>query len=401
MTILGNSIVGVLLLYLLLAPTELAAVRFTPSEISGVSKLILAQSLAPYAMQDEYPEHLPIDTGNTLHQARLTYTLDADLELMLDKIYDRYEPDYGAFVAIDAHTGAVIAMKSFIKEDELWGNLALRASFPAASVFKVVTAAAALDRDLLEPDSVLRYNGKRTSLYKKQVLRHKDNKWTRRPTLKKAFAESINTVFARIGIYTVGADSLETYARRFAFNVPVDTDIYFETGTTEIENDEWTIAEAASGYTRSNTLSPLHGAMMAAAIVGDGEMMLPYVVSIATDQWGVPLYLARPQSLGRPISNATAGELQELMHETVRRGSARKSFRRFFKGEFENMSVGGKTGSLSGKSPAGRYDWFVGYATDGDRKIGYASLTINKEYWTVKSHYVARKFIEAAFNKDG
>lgn len=392
---------GALFLYSALLPVELAAVRFTPSEISGVDKNLLAQSLTPYALENEFPDHLPISAGPRLHEATLRYTFEPELNQMLQRIYERYKPDYGAFTAIDAETGAVIAMKSFVKDDEPWGNLALRNSFPAASVFKLITAAAALDRDLLQPSSVLRYNGKSTSLYKKQVLHHKDNKWTRRPTLKKAFADSVNVVFARIGIYTLGADSLNAYAQRFGFNTEVFTDVDFDTGVTDINTDQWRIAESASGYTNTNTLSPLHGAMLASAVINDGTMMAPYLVTAATDGWGVPLYLAYPEKLGAPISPDTAKELQELMRETVQRGSARKSFRNFMKGDYKDISVGGKTGSLTGHSPAGKYDWFVGYAASAGRRIGFASLTINKEYWTVKAHYVARKFIEAAFRNAG
>jgi peptidoglycan glycosyltransferase len=387
--------------YLAVLPVELGAVRYTPSQISGVDRTVVARTLTPYAQQNQFPEQIAIDTGDRVHDARLTYTLDSNLNEFLDNIYARYKPDYGAFVALDASTGAVLAMKSFIKGDEPWGNLTLRNSYPAASVFKVITAAASLDQDLLEPNSVLRYNGKKTSLYKSQVLRHKDNKWTRRPTLKSAFAESINTVFARIGIYILGASQLDNYAHRFKFNTEVMTDFDFETGLTEIVDDEWRIAESASGYTRTNTLSPMHGAMLAGAVINDGQMMLPFIVEIATDPWGVPLYLDNPKVLDSPISSATAAELRQLMGETVRRGSARKSFSKFFKGEFENLEVGGKTGSLTGRMPAGKYDWFIGYAASGDKKIGFASLTINKEYWTVKAHYVARKFIEVAFSRAG
>ena len=383
--------------YLVVLPVELGAVHYTPSQISGVGRAVVARTLTPYAQQNQFPEQISINAGDQVHDARLTYTLDSKLNTFLDNIYARYKPDYGAFVALDASTGAVLAMKSFIKDDEPWGNLTLRNSYPAASVFKVITAAASLDQDLLEPNSVLRYNGKKTSLYKSQVLRHKDNKWTRRPTLKSAFAESINTVFARIGIFTLGAGQLDNYAHRFRFNTDVMTDFDFETGLTEIVDDEWRIAESASGYTRTNTLSPMHGAMLAGAVVNDGQMMLPFMIEIATDPWGVPLYLDNPKVLGTPITPATAAELRQLMRETVQRGSARKSFRNFFRGEFKNLDVGGKTGSLTGLAPAGKYDWFVGYAASGDRKIGYASLTINKEYWTVKAHYVARKFIEVAF----
>ncbi len=387
--------------YLSVLPVQLGAVRFTPSEISGVNRSIVSQSLTPYIHEGEFPEWLALDTGTRVHEARLTYTIDPELNEFLDKIYDRYKPDYGAFVALDASTGAVIAMKSFTKEDEHWGNLALRNSYPAASVFKLITAAASLDQDLLTPASVLRYNGKKTSLYKSQVLRHKDNKWTRRPTLKAAFAESINPVFARIGVYMLGANQLESYAQRFGFNTEVDTDLEFETGLTEILEDEWRIAESASGYTRTNTLSPLHGAMLAGAIANEGRIMVPYIVELATDGWGVPLYLEQPAVLSEPVTAETAAELRQLMRETVRRGSARKSFKKFFKGNFEDLDVGGKTGSLTGRMPAGKCDWFVGYAIHGDKKISYASLTVNKEYWTVKAHYVARKFIETAFANIG
>ena len=387
--------------YLLVLPVELGAVRFTPSEISGVDRSLVSETLTPYVHQGEFPETLALDTGSLVHEARMTYTLDPGLNEFLDKIYARYKPDYGAFVALDASTGAVLAMKSFIKDGEPWGNLTLLNSYPAASVFKVITAAASLDQGLLTPASVLRYNGKKTSLYKSQVLKHKDNKWTRRPTLKSAFAQSINPVFARIGVYMLGADQLDNYAHRFGFNSVVDTDLEFETGLTDIQEDEWRIAESASGYTRSNPLSPLHGAMLAGAIANEGQIMVPYIVELATDGWGVPLYLDHPAVLSEPISPQTASELRQLMRETVRRGSARKSFKKFFKGSFEDLDVGGKTGSLTGRMPAGKYDWFVGYAIQGGKRVSFASLTINKEYWTVKAHYVARKFLEVAFSEDG
>ena len=385
-----------LFFYLTVLPVELDAVRVTPSELSGVNKPELAAALGPFINSNDFPNEVPIDVGSQVHDARLSYSFDPKLVSTLEKIYQRYKPDYGAFAAIDASTGAVLALNSYVKDGTPWGNLTLRNTYPAASVFKTITAAAALDQNLLEPDTVLRYNGKKTSLYKKQVFKHKDNKWTRRPTLAKAFAESINTVFARIGIYMVGADYLNDYAQRFGFNTEIDSDLEFSTGLTEINEDEWRIAESASGYTRTNTLSPLHGAMLASAIVNDGKMMLPYLVEQATDQWGIPLYLNQQETLGQPISATTARKLRKLMRETVQRGSARKSFRKFFQGQFEQAAVGGKTGSLTGRSPAGKYDWFVGYAELGNKRIGFASLTINKEYWTVKSSYVARKFIETA-----
>jgi len=83
------------------------------------------------------------------------------------------------------------------------------------------------------------------------------------------------------------------------------------------------------------------------------------------------------------------------MQATVKRGSARKPFRGFFKGPRSDVEVGGKTGTLTGQNPRGRNDWFVGYAKHGDRDIAFAALCVNIEKWTVKSGRVARLVIEA------
>ena len=66
--------------------------------------------------------------------------------------------------------------------------------------------------------------------------------------------------------------------------------------------------------------------------------------------------------------------------------------------KFTDGKVTGKTGSLTGMSPKGRHDWFVGYGVAADgRRIAFASLIINKEKWYVRSSYVARKFLEHYF----
>jgi len=100
------------------------------------------------------------------------------------------------------------------------------------------------------------------------------------------------------------------------------------------------------------------------------------------------------QSAEQIISVSTARALRSLMTETTRIGSARKSFRGLNKYKvYKGMEIGGKTGSLTGYSPKGRHDWFVGYAEKDGRKIAYASLIVNKEKWYVRSAYVARQFI--------
>ncbi len=393
-----NLFAAAMCLYLAVLPVALTATRFTPSQISGIDIQVVANTLAASVNSSDFPQHLEFETSSGKYDAKITYTFDRTLQDFVEAIYQRYAPDHGAFVALDAERGSVLAMTSYSKNPSDLGNLNLRATYPAASVFKLITAAAALDRGLVEPESVMPFNGKSTSLYKKQVFKLVQNKWTRKPTLRKAFAQSMNPVFARLGVFSVGAESLNSYASDFGFNDIIQSDMFFDTGSTNISPDQWRVAESASGFTLSNTLSPIHGAMLASAAVNAGRMAEPYVVESITDRRGVPLFVREVKVREPSISAAAAEKLRVLMRETVRTGSARKSFRKFFRGEFKDVEVGGKTGSLTGDSPAGRYDWFVGYAVAGPRKIAFASLTINKEYWTVKSAYVARRFIEQAFS---
>jgi beta-lactamase class D len=86
-----------------------------------------------------------------------------------------------------------------------------------------------------------------------------------------------------------------------------------------------------------------------------------------------------------------------MMQSTISIGSARKSFRGFHKNHLQNVTIGGKTGSLTGFKPKGKYDWFVGFGEQGDRKIAFAMLCINKEKWYVKSTRFAREVLEFYF----
>ncbi len=387
-----------LLFYLTIIPSKLAAVRFERLAIFGIDQSLISSVLTDHLRRNEYPETLSLSGRRQVYEARVTYTLDSEVQERIEKLYRRYRPDYAAFVAMEPTTGEIIALASWAKNPSGLGNLALRSNYPAASVFKVVTAAAAIDQGKIDPDTILPFNGKRTSLYKRQVFRHRDTKWTRRPTLTEAFAQSINPVFARIGVFQLGSETLLEYADRFAFNREFAGDVIVSPSVISLSSeDEWALAEAASGFTRDNTLSPWHGAMLASAIVNDGVMIQPSIVKALNDEFGVPLYTNEPRVFASTITPQTAKKLQRLMRETVMRGSARSGFRGFFRGQFRDVEVGGKTGSLTGLSPKGRNDWFVGYAKSGDKKLAYASLTVNEERWTVKSAYVARKVIEAYF----
>ena len=357
----------------------------------------VANSITPLVRENKYPEKVSLKTGNMTVEALVEYNFDPQFKQHIDELLTSYKPDFAAVVAIEPTTGNILALSSFVRDGEPVGNLTVHSGFPAASLFKIVTATAVLDQGVATPNTLYEYNGKDTSLYKKNVLRHKRNKWTRTVTLANAFGRSINTVFGRMGVFEVGGDALIDYSKVFGFDDSLPFDLVVNPSQVEIDpKDEWQIAEAASGYTKSITISPLHAAMIMAAIVNDGLMVEPRLIKDAYYLDG-PLLYSSTQNSRQILESSTAQDMRVLMRDTIKKGSARKRFRGFFKGEYANLDVGGKTGSLTGNNPRGRTEWFVGYGDSGTRQIAVAAVVVNKEKWQIKPSSLTRKILEEYF----
>ncbi len=389
------------------------AIGFTWFSISthffGKKRLFLTKTNLADEIQEagavfQLPKEIQIENPNLpagKKTVALEYTFDPELQTQAEELFKDFRPDYGAIVVMDATTGRILAMTSYSdhpKSVHALGNLALRATFPSASVFKVVTAAAAIAEKNYSPNTIIPFDGLNHTLYRKNISQTRYNKYTRYMTLRDAFAHSVNTVFGKIGAMTVGATGLRDYANRFGFNRKIASDLPIQQGQALIPEDMLGLAEAASGFTKDNRMSPMQGAMIAAAVAHDGLMMEPYAIQSAKTQDGTLIYQGESKPGAQVIDAHTAEEIREMMRETVHSGTSRKAFRSFFKGDFVGLDVGGKTGSLSGDDPPGKYDWFVGYASGGTNKIAISALSIHGKYWKVKSAYLARKIVERYFH---
>lgn len=360
-----------------------------------VERSQVAQSVGPALKQGTFPTE--VDLGKR-GRAVAQYTLDTFHQGKVEKLLQQYRPDYGAFVALDALTGKVLVLVSYNHGKQTSENLALKASFPAASIFKIVTAAAALDQGVLSADTVIPFNGASHTLYRRNVTDQSVGRWTRQITLRDAFARSVNTVFAKIGMFVLEPLQLKDYAERFHFNKDIASDVPIERGQFELDATEpWGIGEVASGFNRVSSMSPLQGALIASAVANDGLMMEPYIVENLSLS-GQPVYQATPRSASTTMKVETAVELRRLMGETIRTGTSRQAFRTLLsKPKYKSLEIGGKTGSLKGLSPKGKCDWFVGFVRGADKRIAIAALTVNEDLWRVKASYLARVFVEEYF----
>lgn len=362
-------------------------------------RIKIAEALREPLSRLEFPEELTVDLEDGRIDARATYTLDPDLQAQADKLLQRYRPDYGAVFMMDAKTGRVLAFSSFQRDSKTPVNLITRATYPAASTFKIVTASAAIDGKGLSPSYKIRFNGGNYTLYKKNVLSDRINRWTRTITLRDAFARSYNTAFGRLSLENLKPEDINEYATRFMFNQEIPADFPVDMGIATVPAEKgFELTEVASGYTKNNRMSPVQGAMIAATIVNDGRMVMPYVVDKLIDSNGKEIHTGETIDNGAVISTDSALDLRELMEATVISGTSRKSFRPLVRGKkYRELEFGGKTGHLTGDNPRGRVDWFIGYGQDENRRIAIAALTVNKEFWTVKSAELAKQLFHRSF----
>jgi cell division protein FtsI/penicillin-binding protein 2 len=330
---------------------------------------------------------------------KVVTTLDTNLQEKLTAGLDRKNSRYVAIVVMDPGNGRVLAMVGFDKANPQ-SNLCLRSIFPAASIFKIVTAAAAVETCGFRADTRLHFRGYKHTLYKSQ-LNEKIDRWSTEVEFADSFAQSINSVFGSIGIHRLGKDTLQRYAQAFAFNQPIAFELPVEPSRIAIDAEPYHLAEIASGFNNDTTLSPLHGAMIAAAILNEGRMIAPTIVERVSDGEGKLLYAPREQWQSKAISPQTAATMARLMETTVESGTARRTFRGSSKvPALAHLDIGGKTGSISSRDNEVRFDWFVGFAKDrtGSGRLALAVVVGHEKYIGIKSTQYARMAFTQYFN---
>ncbi len=290
--------------------------------------------------------------------------LDMKYQKWVEKRLSRSMALAAVAVALDPLSGRILALATY-NQDSSRPEAFFWKAYPAASLFKVVTAAAALESARLNPDSVLTYTGRAHTLYRRD-LKDKTYRWSNRVSLEKAFARSINSVFGKIGIHKLGRPLLLETGTAFFFNLPLPCEIPMETSLLNIPEEDYGIAEIASGFNRKTLLSPVHAAWIAGVVAAGGTSPTPWLVERI--QGGkIPLTsLLHHQTVPiRVLPPVAAEKLKQLMEATIRYGTCYKSFAKRKRYRcLRSLVFGGKTGNVNNREDSLKYDWFVGYARD-------------------------------------
>ncbi|MBU4208338.1 MAG: PbpA [Proteobacteria bacterium] len=329
---------------------------------------------------------------------RVNTSLDLSLQHYLQKKIDRDTSRYVGIVVMDPSTGRVLSMVSFDKTDPS-NNPCIDNEFPAASIFKIVTAAAAVEKCGFNLSSKFSYNGRKYTLYKSQ-LKDKTNKYTNKTTLKDSFAQSVNPVFGKIGANYLGKSNLEVYALAFGFNRKINFEIPLSPSFISLSDDPYQWAEVACGFNHETKISPVHGAVITSAILNQGRMIEPTIVDQIIDGAGHTIYRGHIVTMNRAMTSESSDVVNNLMRASIRSGTCSKIFRgRGTDHILSRLNIGGKTGSIDTKKHDGRYDWFVGFAEEkeGAGKLVISVIVVHEKYIGTRASQYARMAIKEYF----
>jgi cell division protein FtsI/penicillin-binding protein 2 len=325
-------------------------------------------------------------------------TLDPLLQNYLLNIMDISHAKNIGMIVMAPETGKIMAMVGYDKDNPK-NNPCLDNRFPAASIFKIVTAAAAIEKFNFNSNSLVKYNGRKYTLYKSQ-LKDRNNKYTRTLSFEDSFAQSINPVFGKLGVFKLKKKYLSLYADAFGFNQEINFELQLLASRFTVSDTPFNWAEIACGFNKNTTLSPLHGALIVASVVNEGKIPEPCIVEKIIDKSGKEVYKSVSKFLYHPIQKKTAKTIYHMMQATVDFGTSRKAFRDCGKDRtLCHLNIGGKTGSIDNKSHDARIDWFIGFAEEkkGSEKMVISVMVAHGEYLGIRSSEYARMGIKRYF----
>ncbi len=306
----------------------------------------------------------------------LTLTIDDDLQAYA---HSQIKGKQGAVVALEPSTGKVLAMVScpdfapdaksleanwkdiVEREDAVLLARATQAAYPPGSTYKIATTVGAYE------------NGRTAETFQDNGMFKKDSLevWNYGKqsygtlTFKQAFEKSVNSVFCDIG-YDMGGDKTKEIAERFGVNKEIKFDIPLIKSTIAYPKMYPADAALVSIGQGQLLMTPLHVAMMGAAVANGGKMMQPYLVDRVSTASGVNLSAAKPSVIGTVMDSACAAYLDELMRGVVSEGTGTSC-------RISGITVAGKTGTAENETDKS-HAWFVGYAPAENPKIAVAVL---------------------------
>lgn len=284
--------------------------------------------------------------------ADVKLTIDSTIQSFVEKALRECIAVNGAKrvmgIVMDPNTGAILAMAinpSFDPNSPPRGDLdALQEGmriqlisdvFEPGSTFKILTAAAALDAGMTNPEEGFYCSGSIT------VDGDKIRCWKNShgaETMAQAIKNSCNPVFTELAL-RLGTERFYQYLYAFGLGTKTGLDMPGESDGLLIKSKYVKNVDLARiGFGQSITVTPIQMITAASAVVNGGKLLKPYICEEVIAQDGEVLQRAVPKVVAQPISEETSALMRMLLEGVVEDGGGRNA-------AIDGFRIGGKTGT--------------------------------------------------------
>lgn len=329
-------------------------------------------------------------TGKQATGASLALTLNPKAQAAASKALGNQR---GAVVALDPRTGAILALVSHPEYDPnslsthdagastlswkamledptrplvnraISGNL-----YPPGSVFKLVTAAAALSNGTVTEATQIPGPAVMDLPQTTVGLPNHDRRSCGPgdlTTLQHALEVSCNTAFGWLGM-KMGDAALRDQAAKFGFGESLRIPMRVTPSVFPSALNAPQTAQSAIGQ-YDVRVTPLQVAMIVAAIANRGVVMRPYLIKQVVGAKLEILDTPAPEQLSQAISPEVAEALSRMMVATVDQGTGKPA-------RISGVAVAGKTGTAQQGNGLPPHAWFASFAPADNPQVAVAAV---------------------------
>jgi cell division protein FtsI (penicillin-binding protein 3) len=308
----------------------------------------------------------PSTDGHTVVLAldeRVQHIAERELERSMEKT----RAEAGSVIVVEPFSGEILAMAgrptfnpnrySAYSADH-WRNRMVSDVFEPGSIFKIVTAAAALQEAVVDPGEILDC-GNGQILISNTLI--KDHKAFDRLPFREVVSHSSDIGMIRVA-QRLGRENLYRYERAFGFGEATGVDLPGESAGLLKPTSRWSrLTLPSMSFGQEIGVTPLQMVMAVGAVANGGYLMKPLIVTRIEDKDGEVAREMKPVIVRRVLDPETVDTLTEILRLVVRDGTGHKA-------AVPGYIVAGKTGTAQKvDEKTGRYSMvdhvasFVGF----------------------------------------
>lgn len=307
----------------------------------------------------------------------LILNIDRSIQFIVEQQLKMGLEKYGAkgasAVVMETKTGAILALASYPNYDpqkffnfpkEYYKNPIAADLYEPGSTFKVLVMGAAINEDLVKPDTECDICSGPVNLGGFSI-RTWNNKYYPKTSMKNVIVHSDNTGMVFVG-QKLGLDKFYEYLQNFGFGIATGIDLQDETASDLRPKEEWKqIDLATSSFGQGIAVTAIQMVRAVAAIANKGYLMEPQIVKVIRNERGT--FEIKPKLIRQVLKESSTKIITEMMVAAVDEGEAKFAKPKGFK-------IAGKTGTAQ-IPVAGHYDpnktiaSFVGFAPADDPKF--------------------------------